>query len=305
MSVLDDEKEGFIDLGQGQGQEPEAEVPAWERGIEDVDDAGWFDIEQPYFPPDYTLRYKTASFAPLGGIHALTGQSGHGKTMTFSLLMAALLRGEYQGIDCIMPQGTPVRILYVDTEMEARNTLTVVARLLYMTGTDLAGLRERLRVINLRDEVEIAANWRRLRRAILDYCPTVVFVDGMLDMVEDFNSNEECQKAVRRVMALASLRYISVWCLVHENPGSTKMVGHMGSALERKVTDIFEAKKEKQGGAVTFCLRHVKARGKDVDDIYFHVVEEDVGGFPLGVPRIIETTTVSEVAEALAHNPKP
>ncbi|MCD8266446.1 MAG: AAA family ATPase [Prevotellaceae bacterium] len=301
MSVL--EEGGYVDLGQE--QEPQADIQAWEKDLPEVEDAGWFDISQPYTPPDFTLCYGTTGFAPLGGIHTLTGQSGHGKTMTFTLLMAALLRGEYMGLRRIMPADVPVRILYIDTEMEDRNTLAVVARLLNMTGWTLGQLQGHFRAINLRNEIDIALNWGRLRRAVIDFCPSVIFVDGMLDMVNDFNDLRECQEAVRRMMVMASLRNVSVWCLVHQNPGTVKMVGHMGSAIERKVTDEFVTKKEKQGDSITFTITHQKARSKNVSDIGFHIVDAPVSGYYLGVPQIMALNTMPEVEEALAYKPRP
>ena len=48
-----------------------------------------------YQRPRYTLSWKGVPFAPLGGIHAITGQAGNGKTMTLTQFMVAILAGEY------------------------------------------------------------------------------------------------------------------------------------------------------------------------------------------------------------------
>ena len=58
------------------------------------------------------------------------------------------------------------------------------------------------------------------------------------------------------------------------------MVGHLGSFLERKVTDIFQTTKEKNDGEATFTVKQLKARGRDVEDWQFKVLPVDSWGRP-------------------------
>ena len=76
-------------------------------------------------------------------------------------------------------------------------------------------------------------------------------------------------------MKVASHYQCSVWCLVHQNPGNTtKLVGHLGSMLERKVTDVFCCIKEKDDktGDITFTVQQKKARGRDIPEWQFRVL---------------------------------
>ena len=52
-------------------------------------------FNDPYKPPRFTLSWKGVPFAPLGGIHNITGQSGNGKTMTIAQFIATILCGEF------------------------------------------------------------------------------------------------------------------------------------------------------------------------------------------------------------------
>jgi hypothetical protein len=119
-------------------------------------------------------------------------------------------------------------------------------------------------------------------KAIYEYKPTAVFIDGLLDVVKDFNDNKECQETIYKCMQVASHYGISVWCIVHQNPGGEKLVGHLGSFLERKVTDVFQTKKDKNDktGDVTFTVSQKKARGRDVADWQFRVLPVDSWGRP-------------------------
>ena len=262
----------------------------------------WFDVDigpyrlnfqKAYEAPRYTLSWDGVPFAPLGGIHAITGQAGNGKTMTLAQFMAAILCGEYGELRCELDPDMPRSVLYIDTEMEEANTIAVKNRVMTLCGRPINEQTDDFNVIMLREVPEtidakgtkIASStnrWRMTLKAIYEYSPTAVFIDGLLDVVKDFNDNKECQETIYKCMQVASHYGISVWCIVHQNPGGEKLVGHLGSFLERKVTDVFQTKKEKNDktGDVTFTVSQKKARGRDVADWQFRVVPVDSWGRP-------------------------
>ena len=254
----------------------------------EISDDQWLDVMEPYVRPDYTLSYNGTPFAPLGGIHALTGQPGHGKTATFSMFIAALLGGNYGELKSEIAEP---RVLYVDTEMERCNTVLVAKRIYEMAGRDTDFIKEHLRVLRLRDELKATDRWRKILKAIWIVQPQVVFIDGIIDITQDFNDNKECQDLIYQIMDTATHFNVSLWCLLHQNPGSTKMVGHAGSFLERKATDVFMTKKDKDGSAASFEISQIKARGRDVETIPF-TIEDDEHHY--GIPRIGQKSSSSD-----------
>ena len=244
---------------------------------QDADIEGnWLDPKEQYVRPRYTLSYNGVPFAPLGGIHGLTGQPGHGKTFTFTQLMVAIMRGEFYGLHYELGQDIPQpKVLYIDTEMEKGNTQLVMLRVYEMMGWPKGSEQEQFRILWLREEVKAEDRWKKTLKAIKEMQPTVVFLDGLIDVVGDFNDNKECQLIIYQCMATASHYGISLWCLLHENPGSTKMVGHAGSFLERKATDVLKTKKNKEGGVVSFEVSQSKARARDLDTWKFTIEDDD------------------------------
>ena len=253
------------------------------------------DFTKPYKPPKYLLSWNGIGFAPLGGIQAITGQAGNGKTMTIAQMIAAVLGGDFGGLKYELSESNPnPTVLYIDTEMEESNTIAMKNRVLTMTGRIVGENYDDFIVMMLREatskEEKVSAakmRWRLTLKAIYQYKPTVCFIDGLLDVVEDFNSNSECQELIYKCMQAATHYGISLWCLVHQNPGADKLVGHLGSMLERKVTDIFVTKKEKNDttGDATFNVHQMKARGRDIPDWKFKVLP--VGGW--GMPEQLNT----------------
>ena len=249
-----------------------------------------------YSPPKYTLSWDGIPFAPLGGIHAITGQAGNGKTMTIAQFMSAILSGEFGHLHYELSEEIPKpRVLYIDTEMEEANTIAVKNRVMTMCKRPIDEDTDDFIVVMFREVPESTAKdkagnsikipasvmrWRMTLKAIYEYKPTAVFIDGLLDVVRDFNDNLECQEIIYKCMQVASHYGISVWCIVHQNPGGEKLVGHLGSFLERKVTDIFMTKKDKKESDVTFTVKQLKARGRDVKDWTFKVLPVTGWGMP-------------------------
>ena len=263
-------------------------------------------FSEPYKPPRFTLSWKGVPFAPLGGIHNITGQSGNGKTMTIAQFIATILCGEFGNLRYeLVDDNRPKRVLYIDTEMEKDNTIALKNRVLTMAGRDINGEYDDFVIEMYRDLEEMKAvdskgnpildkhgrptyinpailRWRKTLKAIWQYQPTVVFIDGVIDVVADFNDNIECQELIFKCMKLASHYDISLWCVLHQNPGGEKLVGHLGSFLERKVTDVIQTKKIKDDktGDVTFEVKQKKARSQDFPDWKFRVLPIEAWGRP-------------------------
>ena len=253
----------------------------------------YLDFTKPYEKPPYTLSYNGIPFAPLGGVHAQTGLSGNGKTQTLCQYIATFLNGEYGGLRYELADKVPEpRVLYIDTEMEECNTIAVKNRVCTMIGRDPQLQQEDFKILMLRETETAKDRWRKTLQAIYEVRPTVCFIDGLLDVIDDFNSNEECQKLIYKTMQTATHYNISVWCLVHLNPNGQKLVGHLGSMLERKVTDLFCTTKDSSKGETIFTVSQKKARGRDVPDWKFRVLPIDGWGRPEQISSLSNDSTI-------------
>ena len=286
------------------------------------------DFSSPYVPPKYTLSWEGVPFAPLGGIHNITGQAGNGKTMTIAQFMAAILCGERGGLKYELSDTIPhPSVLYIDTEMEEDNTIAVKNRVLTMAKRDIGKTYDDFHVMMLRDVAEVPirdkngnqvtdkhgrpiflnpaiARWRATLKAMWMYRPTVCFIDGLLDVVADFNDNIECQELIFKCMKLAAHYNTSLWCVLHQNPGGEKLVGHLGSFLERKVTDVIQTKKAKDDatGDITFEVKQKKARSRDFNDWKFRVLPINSWGEPEQIRTVKkEKFTIEQVKEWLTQ----
>lgn len=278
----------------------------------------WLDPEQEYPEPHYLYEYNGVAFSPLGGIQAISGQKKNGKTFVLAQLMAAALGTgtervtQYLGglrtnADTVEWLGHEPKVLYCDTEMEQLNTAKVLRRVHWLCGWDMKQRSDRFFVLWLREVPKTehrTANkerWRLIKNAIEQTSPDIVFVDGLRDLVNDFNDNSESSAIVGEMMSLASQKNICIWNVLHYNPrpsndDESKMRGHLGTELGNKVSDTFVSIKKKDNeGNVTFTVKQQDARGKDVDDWQFEITD-DAGG--LGIPMILSETTNTPADQA-------
>ena len=289
------------------------QVPDFLKGDEwfetQVDD-DFLDFDKPYRPPRYTMEREGVPFADVGEIHIISGKPGNGKTGLMAQLIAATLGGRFgntvarrvghkvNGSDDF--QELPTRILYVDTEQGEDDTIGFKNRVISMSGVTKEDAKDHLKILRLRDTELAKDRWRKILKAIWQMQPTDIFLDGMLDIVEDYNDQKECQPIIRKCMMMATHYDTSLWAVLHENPMVDKLVGTLGSITQRKVSEIFTVIKVKQAYLkpneqrpdlpdIYFRVKQNKARGKDVSDWLFQYVT-NAGGW--GQPVEIEDNGV-------------
>lgn len=276
-------------------------------------DNDFLDFDKPYRPPRYTMEREGVPFADVGEIHIISGKPGNGKTGLMAQLIAATLGGRFGntitrkvGHKINGQEGfyeIPTRILYVDTEQGEDDTIGFKNRVLSMSGVTKDEAKDHFFILRLRDTELASDRWKKILKAIYVVQPTDIFLDGMLDIVEDYNDQKECQPIIRKCMMLATYYDTSLWAVLHENPMVDKLVGTLGSITQRKVSEIFTVIKVKQTDLkpneqrpdlpdIYFRVKQNKARGKDVSDWLFQYVT-NAGGW--GQPVEIENNGVKVV----------
>ena len=300
--------------------DPQPQKPDFLQGDDWYDtkvDDDFLDFDEPYRPPRHTMERDDVPFADVGELHIISGKPGNGKTGLMSQLEAATLGGKFgntlrrdvghivrdeQG-NIVMGedhrplfQQRPTRILHIDTEQGKDDTIAFKNRVISMSGVDPQEAKEHFFILRLRDTELAIDRWKKILKAIWQVQPTDIFLDGMLDIVEDYNDQKECQPIIRKCMMLATHYDTSLWAVLHENPLVDKLVGTLGSITQRKVSEIFTVIKVKQADLkeserradlpdIYFRVKQNKARGRDVADWLFYYVT-NAGGW--GQPVEIE-----------------
>jgi len=265
----------------------------------------FLDFTEPYRPPRYTLRREDVQFANVGELHIISGKPGNGKTGLMTILMSAILAGKYGNTEYALSAERPRPVvLYIDTEQGKDDTIALKNRICTMSNMDYQQKQSQLVIMRLRDTEDASLRWKKILKAVFEVKPTDIFLDGMLDIVKDYNDQVECQPVMRKCMMLANHYDCSMWMVLHENPMVDKLVGVLGSIAQRKVAEIFSVIKVKQSDLkvgdrdmsmpdIYFKVKQVKARNRDLAD-WFYSFDSTAAGW--GIPIECETQDWTEHA---------
>ena len=258
-------------------------------------------------PIQYSFSQNGVGLAPLGDIHVVKAPQKNGKTFLFTLMMGAMLKGEYLGLKCEIKDP---RLLFIDTEQHQRNTQLVYRRICRIAGIDGHEQHPNIEVLHMRG-AQVAEIRHALLQEVVFFKPSVVFLDGLVDCVTDPNDQAESKAYVTELSALAMAHNCSIWTVLHVNPGTDKMRGHLGTIMGQKVSDVLQCLKERQpDGSVIFTVEHTDTRNKDINKFSFCIEDRgDKNGEFLALPvstyvPVKKKTEVNEAMQkALADGP--
>ena len=279
------------------------------REIGQVQDVSkWLlDPTKAWEPIQFSFSQNGIGIAPRGDIHVVKAPQKNGKTFLLTLMMGAMLKGEYLGLKCEIQNP---RLLFIDTEQHPRNTQLVYRRICRIAGLDGHALHEQIRVLHMRG-AQVPEIRHALLQEIVLYKPDVVYLDGLVDCVIDPNDQAESKTYITELSKIALDHNCSIWSVLHVNPGTEKMRGHLGTIMAQKVSDVLQCLKEKQpDGSVIFTVEQTDTRNKDINKFSF-AIEDQRGedGEYLAMPvnvyvNIKEKAALNEVMQrALTEKP--
>lgn len=256
-----------------------------------------------YSEPLWSLTRNGIGLAPLGNIMAIAAPMKSGKTWLMQIFASAMLRGEYMGFRCPIDDA---RVLWFDTEQDRYDTMMILRRIQQVCGwQDTQTDNPKLHIYSLRSMDKINAEesvpknrLAAIRTAVEYYRPTVVLIDGVRDLLDDFNDLKESNDLVQALMEMSADTGCAIWNVLHVNPGSDKMRGHLGTELQNKVTDIFSVTKKKGAdGSVLFDVEQTAARHRDIEGFTFRI--DDTPKY--SVPVLLGYEEAEQVKEGRAE----
>lgn len=222
------------------------------------------DISKDIAEPNYLLNFGGIGAFPLGDVQAVKGMAKHGKSYLCSLIVASVL-----GCDTfdITTNHTDSKVIYFDTEQNDRNAQKLQQRIHALLGWNPKEPNPRLQTYPMRKFTTAQ------RAAFVDLVtreekPTAIVVDGIADLIDDFNDVAQSQKVVLDLMKLSAEVNCACICVLHEarTSGDGGMKGHLGSLLLQKVSDCLESKKV---DSVVFNVTQTETRNRPIDKFSF------------------------------------
>jgi len=235
------------------------------------------------------LRFHGTPCFPRQDLVAITGKAKCGKTLLMSILMAAALWGGdvmgFEGEDALL------KVMYIDTEQAEYSTQFVLNRVVKLSTLPYSP--ERFQVFNLRRK-SATERLQLVTAAISQEKPDLVIIDGIRDLLLDFNDIAESSSLIGHLMTLASDFDCSIVCALHQNKpkDDNNMRGHLGTELINKAAEVYEMVREDD----VLRMRQMVSRNEPIDQDLLFQVALDATGMALPVEFVGTSTAENSAA---------
>ena len=231
-------------------------------------------------------------FGTLGNLSLIKGAEKSGKSFFKSMIIAGALGGRSgRYVPTLQGHGLKDKIiLEIDTEQDKSYVAWNRHRVLKMVGAESLS---NYTTLALRDKT--FADRMELLGWVFEESPVreklgLVFIDGFVDLIGDFNSNQQSRELVEKLMIWSQQAHCHISGIIHTNPGDDnyKARGHLGTMLQQKCETVVVVSHEREGHESYHVAKCQRSRGFGFNDIKYEI---DADGLP------VETENVFNIAD--------
>ena len=209
------------------------------------------DLSSPINEPKFLFSIGGVPTMPAGELVGVKGRAKQGKSQFEYLLISAMLSGiEKAGIKPLL---SDYKILLFDTEQSQASLKKCCQRALDFANLPKDSNDNRFLPFFLRP-LSIEERRKTMEDAISAEKPAIVFIDGIRDLLQDFNSLEQSNELIQWLLSLTAEHDCTIVSVLHQNKSKEdgNMRGHLGTELLNKLADCFEVSK-KNGKFLVTC----------------------------------------------------
>ena len=184
--------------------------------------------------------------------------------------MSASISPEHQVLNGAIKCNAPdMKILYIDTEQPWRDCRRILRRAMKTASYnyDERWNEHGIKCISVKD-VEEADRMPMIELAVQEHKPDLVIVDGIADLIPSINDERQSKEVLAWMDYMACNYDCAMEGMLHLNYGSGKLGGWTGTVANKKFTDCFTIKKDKEHGL--FIVEH-EGRGESAPKLYFTI----------------------------------
>lgn len=209
------------------------------------------DLSLPVNEPKYLFSIGGISTIPAGELIGVKGKAKQGKSQFEYVLIAVMLSGRSKG--SIRPLQQQYKSLLFDTEQSKVSLKKCCQRALKYANLPIDKNNICFKPFFLRP-LSIEERRNVIEDAIKGEHPDIIFIDGVRDLLHDFNSLEESGNLIQWLLQLTAEYGCTIVSVLHQNKAKEdgNMRGHLGTELLNKLTDCFEVSK-KDGKFIVTC----------------------------------------------------
>lgn len=209
------------------------------------------DLSQPIDEPKFLFSIGGVPTIPAGELIGIKGRAKVGKSQLEYYLIAAMLAGASRG--SVKPLQDRCKVILADTEQSKASLKKCCQRALFFAGLPINENTPYFLPMFMRS-LSIEERRQKIADAIEAEHPDIVFVDGIRDLLKDFNNLDESNDLIQWLLSLTAEHGCTIVSVLHQNKAKDdgNMRGHLGSELLNKLTDCIEVSK-KDGKFIICC----------------------------------------------------
>jgi hypothetical protein len=173
------------------------------------------------------------------------------------------------------------QVLYFDTEQSEWHVQKAVKRVCKQLNVSNPSNLSTYNLIKLSPPERL-----KLIECAIENTPSLGFVviDGIRDLVTSINAEAEASNIASKLLKWTEEYNIHIVVVLHENPGSDKARGHIGTELMNKAETVIALQVDKYNENVSFVSAGF-CRNKSFKPFAFRITDD-------GLPQIIEDYTI-------------
>lgn len=209
------------------------------------------DLSLPTNEPKFMFSIGGVPTIPQGELIGIKGRAKMGKSQFEYFLIAVMLAGVSRG--SVKPLQDRYKILLFDTEQSQASLKKCCQRALNFAGLPSDKNNECFLPFFMRP-LSIEERRKVIADAVEAEKPDIIFIDGVRDLLQDFNSLEQSNDLIQWLLSLTAEHGCTIVSVLHQNKSKDdgNMRGHLGTELLNKLTDCFEVSK-KDGKFLVTC----------------------------------------------------
>lgn len=218
-----------------------------------------------------------------GGILVMQGKAKAFKSFAVSGIVSAI---EDDCLGFTMTEGVE-KILYIDTEQASSHVKKVLIRIYRLCGWSQEHDNEKITMLAIR-EFNASERLEVIKEAINDLRPDIVVIDGIRDLLADFNDVKESSRIINELMIITTTYNCGIITVIHTNKADNNARGHLGSELYNKAETVLQVA-NKDG---TASVKPHHSRNIEIEPFSFRVVD--------GLPTLCDYVPCQELNDKRA-----
>lgn len=238
-------------------------------------------------PAQKILTIQGNNIGTNGSIVLLSGLPKAGKsTFVNAMIASTMVQGfnrEIWGIK-LTPTAEKPMVGYFDTESSEWDFYSNLNRIKKMANCDK--LSANFNAFNTRadgckDNIEMIDHYAR------NYPTSVIIIDGMLDLIVNYNDEKESRNIVEWLKKLTSQTNVLIIGVLHTGKKEGHTIGHYGSMLDRYSQSVLEVIRDRENDLFRLSAKYLRSCA-GIDEINVQWNGDSyvsIGNFPVSAPK--------------------